>query len=80
MEERIKRVMADLLDLDTNLIDESTKMDRVHTWDSLNHIKLCCGLEQEFDISLSVSEIESMLSYPAIQQVIRRKVLPNPLS
>lgn len=74
MEERIKQVMADILNLNPTSIDESTAMDCVESWDSLNHIQLCLSLEQEFQISLGVSEIESMLSYPEILQVIQEKL------
>jgi acyl carrier protein len=74
MEERIKQIMADVLDLDPDSIDESTEMDAIESWDSLNHIQLCLSLEQEFQISLLVSEIESMLSYPDIVQVLQGKM------
>ena len=74
MEERIKQVMADVLDLDPDSIDESTEKDCVESWDSLNHIQLCLSLEQEFQVSLGVSEIESMLSYSDILLVLQRKL------
>jgi acyl carrier protein len=74
MEQRIKQIMADVLDLDCDSIDESTERDAVESWDSLQHIQLCLGLEQEFQISLGVDEIESMLSYADILQVLRGKL------
>jgi acyl carrier protein len=74
MEERIKQIMADVLDLDPDSIDESTEMDVIESWDSLNHIQLCLSLEQEFQISLGVSEIESMFSYSNILEVLQKRI------
>ncbi len=73
MEERIRQIMADILDLDPDTIDESTAMDRVPGWDSLTHINLCLSLEQEFQVALEVAEIETMLSYADIVQVLEHK-------
>jgi acyl carrier protein len=74
MEDRVRQVMADILDLDADAIDESTAMESVSSWDSLSHINLCLGLEQEFQVSLEVAEIEAMLSYPDILQVLQQKL------
>ena len=74
MEDRVRQVMADILDLDADAIDDSTAMESVASWDSLSHINLCLGLEQEFQVSLEVAEIEAMLSYPDILQVLQQKL------
>jgi acyl carrier protein len=73
-ESRIKRVMADVLGIDQHSIDEGTSMDGVAAWDSLSHIQLCVGLEQEFDVSLDVAEIEHMVSYRKIVEILQPKV------
>lgn len=73
MEEQIKQVMADVLDLDLKAIDESTSKDNTESWDSLNHINLVAALEQEFDVSFDVSEMESMLSFYDIVEVVKAK-------
>jgi len=66
--------MADLLDLDPERIDGSTLKDNTPAWDSLNHINLVVALEQEFGISFDLHEIESMLSYDDIVQVVVGKL------
>ena len=48
----IKRVMADVLDLDVNAITDDTSMDNSPKWDSANHIQLVLALEEAFSISL----------------------------
>jgi acyl carrier protein len=74
MEERIKQIMADVLDLDPLAIDGGTAMDTVESWDSLTHINLCLGLEQDFQVSFTVTEMESMLSYEDILHVLGEKL------
>jgi len=74
LEVRIKQVMADILDLSADSIDESTAMERIDSWDSLTHVTLCLAFEQEFHVSFEVSEIESMLSYTDFVEVLEKKL------
>lgn len=74
MEEQVRQVMADILNLDLNSIDGSTSKDSTSSWDSLSHINLIVALEQEFQVSFEVSEIESMLSYQDILETLGRKL------
>lgn len=74
LEVRIKQVMADILDMAVDSIDESTAMDGLDSWDSLTQVNLCLALEQEFQVSFEVSEIESMLSYPDVLDVLARRL------
>jgi len=73
MEERVKQVMGDVLDLDPDSIDGDTTMDSVESWDSLTHINLCLSLEQDFQVSFTVQEMERMLSYEDIIRVLAGK-------
>ena len=74
MEDRIRQIMADILNVAPEDIDGSTGMDNVGSWDSLKHLNLCLALEQEFGITLEVNEIESMLTYAEILEVMQRKI------
>jgi acyl carrier protein len=72
--EQIKQIMADILDLDPDTIDESTTKDNTENWDSLSQIHLFVALEQEFNVSLEPAEIESMLSFTDIITIITDKL------
>ena len=74
LEASIKRVMADVLDLDPAAIHEDTSVENTPRWDSANHINLVLALEQEFSISFDVAEFESMLSFFDIMQVMQSKL------
>jgi acyl carrier protein len=73
LETAIKRVMADVLDLDVDGIRDDTSSGNTPKWDSANHIQLMLALEEEFSISLEVAELESMLSYAEIVKTVRAK-------
>jgi acyl carrier protein len=73
MEDQLRRVMADVLDLDPDAIDGGTTRDSVESWDSLKHIMLCLALEEEFKVSFDVHEIEAMMSYDDMVQVLQQK-------
>ena len=74
MEERVKQIMGDVLDLDPHSISGDTAMDSVESWDSLTHINLCSSLEQDFQVSFTVPEMEAMLSYEDIIRVLVEKL------
>ena len=74
IEQRVKELMSDILGLNPDEIEASTSMDNVAAWDSLNHLNLCLAMEQEFGIALEVEEIESMLSYRDILDIVLQKV------
>ena len=74
MDEQVKEIMADVLSVDIKSIDDDTAMDNTATWDSLAHLNLCLALEQEFGIALEVDEMETMISFYDIIQVLQAKL------
>jgi len=74
MEEQIKELLVDILNIDPNSVDESTSMDNTASWDSMNHLNICLSIEQEFGITLEIFEIESMTSFYDVVQVVETKL------
>ena len=74
LEQAVKRVMSDILNIRFDSIDDSTSTDNTDSWDSANHIQLVLALEEEFSISFDVSELEAMLSYPDILHFVQSKL------
>jgi len=74
IEKTVRQIMADILNLSAERIEEGTSMDNTEAWDSANHINLVLALEEEFGIALDVNEIESMVSFPDVVQVVAAKV------
>ena len=74
MEEQIRQVMADILDLDPESIDQSTRQDNTTSWDSLNQINLLIALEQEFQVTFEPAEIEYIISFTDIVDLLEKKL------
>ena len=69
MVDQIKQIMADVLDLEAECIDESTTQDNTPNWDSLNHVNLIIAVEQEFDVTF-----EGLTSFRKIVETLETKL------
>lgn len=77
MENKIKAVMADILEIENALIDLNTSTENVATWDSLKQIDLIMALEEEFDVKFSEAQMFSMNSYKMIYDTLANLRLKN---
>jgi acyl carrier protein len=66
----LKQVMADVFRIDPATIDDSTSVDTVEKWDSLQHLNLVLALEERFDVSFTEEQTVEILSYPLIRAVL----------
>jgi acyl carrier protein len=74
LENSIKRVMSDILNIPEEQITEDMASDNTDGWDSANHIQLVIALEEEFSITFDVKEFEAMLSYTDIIDMVQSKL------
>ncbi len=73
MENRIKKVMSDILNIDVSSINDNTSPENIESWDSLKQMNIIVALEEEFDIEFSDEEIGEMLNYRLILEVLKEK-------
>ena len=73
-DERVKRVMADILEMSPAEISSKTTKEVTSTWDSLAQINMASALEEEFDVSFTIADIEAMTSYDSIHAIVSRKL------
>jgi acyl carrier protein len=70
----VRGILSDILGVDTVDITPDTSQRTVESWDSANHLALVFALETEFGIAFDVNEIESMVDFPKIVEMIQAKV------
>ena len=70
MEQQLKEIMADILDVDEENITNEFASESIDNWDSFNNLRLITAIEEEFDIKLSMDDIGKMINYGAVKQAV----------
>jgi len=66
-EDRIKKVMSKVFNVDESSVGPNSSPDTIENWDSLKHMQLILALEEEFKIEFTPEETVDILSYPLIK-------------
>ncbi len=73
--DKTAQVMAKIMEVNVNDINDETSPDNLDEWDSLSQVQLVLQLEQEFDISISPEEgIEHLTDFKNILKFIDSKI------
>lgn len=70
-QEKLKNVVATVLNVDVSRIDSNASSDTIESWDSLRHMNLVLALEDEFGVSLPDEEAANATSYPLLVLVLQ---------
>jgi acyl carrier protein len=70
---RVQDVFRAELDEEDLAIGLDTGQKNLKGWDSLAHIRLVSGLESEFDIQFSLTEIEQITTVRQFVQLIQQR-------
>jgi len=73
MEEQVKKIMADIFVCPVEAINNDTAKEDLHNWDSLQHLIFASKLEQSFNVKLSPEEINSMITFKRIIEILNSK-------
>jgi len=76
--ERIKKVMAQIFGVAQSAIGDDASPGSIEQWDSLRHMNLIVGLEEEFDLRFPDECISEMVSFNLIVFHLRT-LLPSDL-
>ena len=75
LNDRVRRVVADVLGLEVGLVAQTTSHEQVEGWDSLAVVHLSMALEEEFSVRFSPEEAISFLSVESIEAVLKEKTV-----
>lgn len=73
MNQNFVEIVAELFDLEPGAVDDALTPEDVELWDSMNHLRLVSAVEEEFQIKLSMQEIESIRSLGALRALIEQR-------
>lgn len=68
---RLERVVRDVFDDPTLAVVDDLGPDALKAWDSLGHIRLITAVEESFDVSFTIEEIEGIRSIGQLLALIR---------
>ena len=74
MEDRINKILSELLRIPYGDINNNISMDDFDIWDSLSHMELVVSIEEEFKIELTADEIVAMQNVGEIKRIILDRV------
>ncbi len=70
MNEELKRILSEVLDLPPERIREDAAMENTPGWDSLAQINIILSLEQSFGVSIDPAQAATMTNVAAIRRVL----------
>jgi acyl carrier protein len=73
MNDKLRAIVSELFELDPSQIKDELTPEDVDLWDSLNHLRLVTAVEEEFQLKLSMKEIESIRSLAALRTLIEQR-------
>jgi acyl carrier protein len=76
IEESVRRLASDVLDVPADRLTRESSPDTVETWDSIAHLSLILAVEQELGITFNLDELDGMTSVGAIATTAERYLQP----
>lgn len=73
MEDKIKSILAGILEVDPARIGDGFGPDSCPDWDSLGNLRIITALEREFAVTFTWEEISAMTDFAKIRDVIGRQ-------
>jgi len=68
---RIEAVVARTFHLDPSEVTDESSKETLAAWDSMGHLSLITGLEEEFKISLAIADAMEMTSVQDIKRILK---------
>jgi acyl carrier protein len=69
----LRGIVADILDLRPDDIDDDFGPAVTDRWDSLSHLRIVTAVEEEFGVQFSMDEIQSIDGFGALRLLIAAK-------
>ena len=73
MNERVRHILAVVLDTPEHDVDERLSAEQTTKWDSIRHLDLVMALEEAFGVSFSSEELGALTSYRAIVEALGQR-------
>ena len=72
-EERIRKIIAEILKVNENSIQEDTAIGDIPSWDSLNQLRILAAVESEFGIQFTPDVLMEMEDFSDIVHAVEER-------
>jgi acyl carrier protein len=73
MKEEIKQIIAEILEISVNDLNDESSSQNTNNWDSLNHMNIIFAIEEKLDVAFDDEEIMHLTSIAKILNSIESK-------
>ncbi len=70
--EKYKNVFSKSLSIETSKVSSDLKYNDIPEWDSIGHMTLISGLEEEFNISIETDDIIDFSSFEKGKEILKK--------
>lgn len=70
MNEKLRMIMAEVLEVNPAQITAQTSVENQPKWDSLRHMNLIFAIEDSFGVRFTDDELPNLISVAAIERVL----------
>ena len=73
----VEEVVARVFNLDASEVTDQSSKETIAEWDSMGHLSLITGLQEEFKVSFAIADAMEMTSVQYIKKILKDyKVAP----
>tara|TARA_B110000238_G_C15916874_1_gene348726 strand:+ start:239 stop:463 length:225 start_codon:yes stop_codon:yes gene_type:complete len=72
MEERVKATFMKCLGITSDIVTDELEYAAIPQWDSVAHMSLIVGLEDEFDIMIETDDVIDMSSFKMAKEIVTK--------
>ena len=72
MADRLKEVLAGVLEVTTSELSDDASSDNLPGWDSLRQLEVILALELEYGIRISTADVFELQDLPSIREYLTR--------
>ncbi len=71
--DRARAIVAEVLELDVDLVGISSDIETLHDWNSIKHVSIIQTVEEQVRRSLTVEEIVGATNIEGIARVLKKR-------
>lgn len=71
--QKLKKIIADILDIEESAVHDDISSSTVESWDSFNTLLIASEIDRVFSVKLTMEEIANMKSVGAIKTLLKKR-------